>query len=202
MSLFWNHILANLANLSMCLSLIYWYFQSMYLGTKGEFFSDLYIFGALHHALRQSFFLLLYVPTLILQFILEWPRAHLPHQWNDHVCTCPISTDHLSWHRQASKWEQWLHTSAAVTSYLWSIHTQHLIAPLNWYIRHGYRRPPLRGDTPCWGRQSPEALIIDIRRRFCWCGCIDHLSCCCRCISFKNCLGGQSIFSFIASLYI
>ena len=44
MSPFWNHILANLAGLSMCLSQMYWYLQSMYLGTKGEFFFRLVYF--------------------------------------------------------------------------------------------------------------------------------------------------------------
>ncbi len=56
MSTFRNHILANLANLSMCLSLMYWYLQSMYLGTKGDLFFQTCIFLVLSIPLCGSHF--------------------------------------------------------------------------------------------------------------------------------------------------
>ncbi len=184
MSPFWNHILANLANLSMCLLKFPGTSAVCTWGLRGNFFSDLYF---LVLSLPVSCFLAVIFPTVrtnsntliyfgmttcALATSAEWLRAHLPHQHRPSVIAPPSLN------------------MAAVTSYLWSIHTQYLIAPLNYYIRHGYWCPPLRGDTPCWGTQSPEALLIDIRRQFCWCGCIDHLSCCCHCISCHHCLGG------------
>ena len=47
MSPFWNHILAKSGRFIHVSLQISWYVHSMYLGTQGDFFSDLYIFCAL-----------------------------------------------------------------------------------------------------------------------------------------------------------
>ena len=131
---FWNHILANLANLSMCLlksrdtsAVCTW-------GLKGDFIFRLIFVVLFSHGAVCCFVAVISpttVPTLILlcfgmtrehlpHHFSEWPRAHLPHpqHWpsaitppGDVSLSLPFNPSHIIW-------LHWLKSSLTMLSLL------------------------------------------------------------------------------------
>jgi hypothetical protein len=126
MSPFWNHILAKSGRFIHVSLQISWYVHSMYLGTQGDFFSDLYIFCALLPRCcvllcGGHFAYVCTLPTLILRahlphHFLEWPCVHLPHQHWTSAITTPGVVSLFTIQPIAPN----------MTSYLQSIHTPYL----------------------------------------------------------------------------
>ena len=146
MSPFWNHILANLADLSMCL------IKSPAASAVRTYFSS-----SLALRLRVASlwsFCVPSVPTLILRFF-EMTACALATS----ACALATSADRLS----SPHLCHWTHRGVEFVSPIVNpscvaerVHVSNLSTPptssppLNWYVHHGYWCPPLKGAPPCW----------------------------------------------------
>jgi hypothetical protein len=128
MSPFWNHILAKSGRFIHVSLQISWYVRSMYLGTQGDFFSDLYIVLFSHGAV--CCFVAVISPTTVptvLHFASYRTNSNTPF-FSLRITACALDTSAPHQHRPSA---------SHMTSYLRSIAPHISIAVIEFTRPHG-----------------------------------------------------------------